>query len=522
MGKKRADAEQQGQPDKPNQKGSFLHPWMLGLALVAAFVGYKFLTYDGGDYDYSTPSSTNATAGAGSSNPNKVGTITMPTLPNFATAGQYDKETIEERLQVLINEHPRAEIYADLRELADNGEIQLLVRNLKGSFAYFGVEETDEGVLKPTIMYDAYTLAMLDDDPVPIAIFMEAMVHEYQHYLQWLAADDPAEKASFRYSGEDYQGWPEERCESTWRHEREVLTKQCPLISEWGIMEYYPMIQSCEPKHLDEANLFVLNQMMAQRKTGCEDKWTTLADLNAGQPRNYGTLTDVPVLPTYHSSVHPQAAANALGTYENLILQERLRILVQSHPHEDVRETLNSLILQGEIGTNFDPANEAVATFGLWPSELVTQTSMPMEKDWYAVLGLEAERLANINSPEEVVFAWLVLYHEYQHIVQWQEDPSGTAAMFAPKVEGHRMTAHECRTLWRHEHEAYSKECQLAQEWGAIDLLWDGTLCTDDFTSSLLKVYSDSAADVHAEDCVPQWKKLAAADITTDAPATTL
>lgn len=144
------------------------------------------------------------------------------------------------------------------------------------------------------------------------------------------------------------------------------------------------------------------------------------------------------------------------------VMMERLRILIQGHPAQEIREDLNRLIETNEIIFNFQiPSPKLLAAFRVFNPEDIAwsqtktkaqQPALIVRPTWLA--GIDAS-----STPE----AWLVIYHEFQHYKQWArgEWTDISSQRTTP------FTPDECRQVyWEAEIEAYTAECKLAQDLG--------------------------------------------------------
>lgn len=146
--------------------------------------------------------------------------------------------------------------------------------------------------------------------------------------------------------------------------------------------------------------------------------------------------------------------------------QARLRVLVEQHPHPDVSQGLNGVIVNKNIVYQIYAHLDAPLTqFGLYPTTVIAQLDGPLTGlDWIPVLTINPDMLEQLATPEQVLQAMLVLYHEYKHYKQWLKQP--TDSTFRATQQPDQLTAAECRTFWQNEVQAYAAECYLALSWG--------------------------------------------------------
>lgn len=152
--------------------------------------------------------------------------------------------------------------------------------------------------------------------------------------------------------------------------------------------------------------------------------------------------------------------------------QERLRVLVEGHPHSDVSRVLNGVLASGELPFEVYAHPNILLKFGLYPKHFLAGYEGPMVvPGWVSVLTMHPEFLERLESPDQVLRAMLGLYHETNHYQQWLRNP--TEPSFRATPPGEVVTTTECRSIWHNESEAYATECQLAISWGVPQLVLD-------------------------------------------------
>lgn len=143
--------------------------------------------------------------------------------------------------------------------------------------------------------------------------------------------------------------------------------------------------------------------------------------------------------------------------------QEALRILVQTHPHPDIRNDLNHLIESGEVWLNFqeDVLHDSRAVAA------VMAISIPGREGFTLTLSVRPSVL--LDNSISLGYKQLVIYHEYIHVRQVREGRVSIAIFIPTRPE--RVTEAFYREHVPSELEAYERECQLAGNLGIVDQL---------------------------------------------------
>jgi hypothetical protein len=131
-----------------------------------------------------------------------------------------------------------------------------------------------------------------------------------------------------------------------------------------------------------------------------------------------------------------------------------LKDLVQNHPHREIREDLNQMIESGRVFLNFQ---EEIAGHNNIAS--VTWIKTPTHGTVLTFVFSPSGLTGNEHTRE---FKQLVIYHEYQHILQQlsRKYPSALVA------NNSRLDPNHLRLFFEAESEAYEKESQLAIQLG--------------------------------------------------------
>ena len=138
--------------------------------------------------------------------------------------------------------------------------------------------------------------------------------------------------------------------------------------------------------------------------------------------------------------------------------QEALRVLVQTHPHPDIRGDLNTLIESGQVYLNFQEHatgenSIASARFIRTPEGLI--------------LALVVSPRLLLDESRSLALKQLIVYHEYIHI---RQQLSGSQpAWLATGFLIENISDEQIRTYIDAEMEAYEAECRFAEQIEATD-----------------------------------------------------
>lgn len=242
---------------------------------------------------------------------------------------------------------------------------------------------------------------------------------------------------------------------------------------------------------------------------GCQSNDTSWPEIPCPPPQ-MGKAPQVPIFPP-PVTLDPEAV-NLPGSPMMQDINNRLRILVQSCPLAEINDDLNTMIESGKIFLNFQPGQQQLASFNDVPAELIKATNFPGRIESYPVLVIDPVSLSRIKTAQDIRSFWLVLYHEYQHCLQWEKSDTEEKETFRPKEAGSRESKGSCECLWRFEREAYLKECLKGLEWGmpeAVNGLAAKAQCPKGFDQWLFWMMSQSYLGETMPECVPVWAKMA-------------
>lgn len=140
--------------------------------------------------------------------------------------------------------------------------------------------------------------------------------------------------------------------------------------------------------------------------------------------------------------------------------QEAIRDLIQTHPHPEIRGELSTLILNHEVGLNFDDLARDVGA-------MATVVYGKMEGSDKETIALNFSLDHLFDAKTSRAFKQLVIYHEWIHIKQQRSKryPDWLAKGRLPS------TPEEVRTFFEAESEAYVEECALAVALDQTDVL---------------------------------------------------
>lgn len=162
-------------------------------------------------------------------------------------------------------------------------------------------------------------------------------------------------------------------------------------------------------------------------------------------------------------------------------LSQRVEVLVKQHPHPDIRNDLNRLIENGTILLNWQTKSFMDGMFQVVPArvaKIVTNEYEKAGKDEYLALTFGPEWLAGLHTPDDIVLAMLIVYHEYQHYLQWVSGDEAIRASLRsqhdPTLAARYTPRQACTMMWQIENGAYQAECRLALQ---IDYPLFGEFC---------------------------------------------
>lgn len=137
---------------------------------------------------------------------------------------------------------------------------------------------------------------------------------------------------------------------------------------------------------------------------------------------------------------------------------EMLRKIIAEHPAPEISDDLNHMIESGQVSWETRASNGRVAEFWILTQHNTgVADSAPMP-----ILTIDPR----LFDPANLAMSQLVLYHEYQHILQWQtgEIEENT---FRLHVLGEELDlAHLCEQRRQAEVSAYRNECAFARRVG--------------------------------------------------------
>jgi hypothetical protein len=212
---------------------------------------------------------------------------------------------------------------------------------------------------------------------------------------------------------------------------------------------------------------------------------------------------------------------HSVAGYDTGSLSLKLEQLIKSHPDSHVNHDLDQKIIHGEIFLNWWSSKEMAAKFQVVPKSKITGVFLQpgtQMKEFTPTLTIDPFWLANLMTPDEIIFAYLVLFHEYVHYQQYIETTDEqTKQLFstnflseAEKEKLHITQDQSCAHMWFAELDAYAQECRLANEWGYpfgdqfclyVDSpLWSQAFFTMLFNSQTLDPkYKTACMRVHAK-----------------------
>lgn len=138
--------------------------------------------------------------------------------------------------------------------------------------------------------------------------------------------------------------------------------------------------------------------------------------------------------------------------------REIMKDLIQTHPHPEVRQRLNELILQGEIGLSFQQLQSA-------PNTVANVAYSQSVRNGKMMLALNYVAEALLDPRDSKIHKQLIIYHEWIHIKQQRAGraPGWMAGLDEPLPSSEEIKRIRMAT----EMEAYTAECQLAVDLGA-------------------------------------------------------
>lgn len=196
-------------------------------------------------------------------------------------------------------------------------------------------------------------------------------------------------------------------------------------------------------------------------------------------------------------------------------VQQSLRILIEAHPEPDINSDLHSRIERGEISYTFFPfadnMGEVTASFTVVKGDQTVPPGDPNAQ--FPVLYIRPEAVLAAGA-DATAKAWfnLVVYHEYQHYLQWKSSAEEERVTFTVMATGRPNTPAQCAAIFRHEHDAYLAECRLAARQGwktQMDGLCEGHEEPKRLAVGVRSLFRRSYYDRTSPDCVLIWDALA-------------
>ncbi len=176
---------------------------------------------------------------------------------------------------------------------------------------------------------------------------------------------------------------------------------------------------------------------------------------------------------------------------------DRLVMLAKSHPDQRVRKDLIEAMGSGKV---------ALATTNLGSSANGT----------FSVLGgkptitLDATLLVAAANRSGQEIAYAVLYHEYEHYLQWLLMPA-VRELHAAYASDKTLTPFQCGLKVSNESEAYAKTCDAAHRYK-----WNAAIrseCDGVGISLRAKRFADRITDL--PECLATWSSMVRQDIQT-------
>lgn len=175
-------------------------------------------------------------------------------------------------------------------------------------------------------------------------------------------------------------------------------------------------------------------------------------------PRKLG-VTNLPGTPQIRE-VLKSHNTNAVAGYDPESLSLKFRTLVENHPISMIRNELHERLKAKTIFLNWQAAPGLLAQF-----HIVSSGTTHM-----LVLSLNPEWLASVQTSDQIYLAFLVIFHEYVHVQQYDLGNEKVKLYFAsshvPESELQITKEDICRQMWFTEHDAYTQECRIANQWG--------------------------------------------------------
>lgn len=237
----------------------------------------------------------------------------------------------------------------------------------------------------------------------------------------------------------------------------------------------------------------------AAEATHAEEAQALAARLSALKP--WPMLPEPTLPPLGTRPVTPIIAGN-----KDLTL--RLKQLVETHPSPEVRVDFNRRVESGELLLNFQSQGWEFAAFSVQIKTNIVSQQRADNRLLLPMFTINPDRLAELSTPEQILEAWLVLFHENVHYEQWLAAPPAEqrysiSQKFKPNDE---LPPGLCDYHWKVERDAYEKECHLALQWGMPDV-WENGICrrVDDSAAfnQALFLWMEKGSPMRS--CVPNW-----------------
>lgn len=154
-----------------------------------------------------------------------------------------------------------------------------------------------------------------------------------------------------------------------------------------------------------------------------------------------------------------------MNAVEGRRLDQAFYDILREHPRPEISKDLYASILDRSMRYSFDLNTGANAAFTV---VMGSEALPPQDPSVTIPVIYVKERLVVAATLDADARRWLqtVIYHEYQHYLQWRAADDAGKEIFRGSRADRRLTSEDCKALYRNELDAYLAECALTQEMG--------------------------------------------------------
>jgi hypothetical protein len=152
-------------------------------------------------------------------------------------------------------------------------------------------------------------------------------------------------------------------------------------------------------------------------------------------------------------------------------LDQRLGLLLKTHPVDEIRLKFEPLLASGAINLTYETSPNALAQMGVVRKTDIASTNRELSKDSdvFVAFGINPLGLTRLTTENDIRLMQIGILHEFEHYKQYKASSGkdriiwelGLNAELPPDI-----TQREgCSKMWRDESEAYAVGCRAANTW---------------------------------------------------------